>query len=53
MSPDFVAPVFESVPAETEGEETAPAVEEDAEATVEENTDAAEETAEAPAADEE
>ena len=55
MSPDFVAPVFESGPAETESEETAPDAEEDVktEAAVEENTEAVEETAEAPAADEE
>ncbi|SEH80141.1 NusA antitermination factor [Ruminococcus flavefaciens] len=55
MSPDFVAPVFESGPAETESEETAPDAEEEVktEAAVEENTEAAEETAEAPAADEE
>ena len=54
MSPDFVAPVFESAPAETESEETAPAAEEEeiTEAAAEENTEAAEETAEAPAADE-
>ena len=55
MSPDFVAPVFESGPAETESEETAPDAEEEVttEAAVEENTEAVEETAEAPAADEE
>ena len=55
MSPDFVAPVFESVPAEAEGEETAPAAEEEekTETAAEETAEAADETAETPAADEE